>query len=74
MALGYSLSASDSSSVASDGKQQTGSGTGYRGAQVSLATGAGATASADGSASDLPPWLMYAVLGGLAYLVVKKKG
>lgn len=74
MALaGYSLSASDSSTVASDGRQSTGSGTGYRGAQVSFANGAGANAAADGSASDTPKWLLYAALAGVAWMVFKRK-
>lgn len=72
MALaGYSLSASDSSTVASEGRLNTGSGTGYRGAQVSLVTGAGSSASADGTASDTPPWMLWALAGAAILLVMK---
>jgi hypothetical protein len=73
MALaGYSLSASDSSTVASEGRLNTGSGTGYRGAQVSLVTGAGSSASADGSATDTPQWMLWALAGVAAFLILKK--
>jgi hypothetical protein len=57
--------------VASEGRLNTGSGTGYRGAQVSLVTGAGSSASADGSASDTPPWMLYGLAAVAVLLVLK---
>lgn len=74
MALGYSLSASDQTSQTAEGKQQTASGTGYRGAQISLAVGPGASAKADGSASDTPQWMLWAGAAAVGYLLLKKKG